>query len=751
MKRKCLAFLLILSFFLNITPVSYAQSKIDQEIAQKSTKQAVMIEFYAKALPGNEKNGLKKRENYIQHLKEKADTAQQSVRAYLKERGIAYESYYIVNMITTTLTPDQIREIAAMASVKKITPNNGGFTTMTAQELAEDPGNEYWNLEMLHVMNAWNKYNTKGEGVTIGFIDSGAVVQHEALLTAFRGYQEDGQLIGEGNWIDLIDHTPLPTDQERHGTATVSVCVGKSAERPIGVAPGAKWIAARAFSDAYASNDHILKAAQWMLAPGGDPAKAPQIINNSWGGQSSTNPWFKEMLQTWVNAGIFPVFAAGNTKSQAQPYSIENPASLPLAFAVGSVDRTKKLSPFSRRGPSLFDEAIIKPEVVAPGVKVFAASGNGGYGLWSGTSIAAPHVSGIVALILSVNPDLSVSKIRDILIESADPLKDQQFSSTPNMGYGYGIINAEKALALAGAEKVHGDMERISGANRFETSLKIARKFYPKVQTVYIANGYRFTDGLAIGALTAKENGPILLSDKEVDADILQYIETVAPQKVVIIGGESSISQRAATILKARVAQTQRIHGQNRYATAAAIAEQMENGKEVFLVSGLIDADAISVSGISSRQGVPILLTEKNSLPQETLHYLEHHKITNVHIVGGNTQISDTIERRLNEMDINTSRIAGKDRYETAALVNKQFIQNTHQIFLANGVNTADALAVSPVARLKNAAIQISDRDHLAAPVKDYLSNLNIQSITLLGGHSSLSAELEKELSHIFK
>ncbi|WP_054754998.1 S8 family serine peptidase [Piscibacillus salipiscarius] len=215
----------------------------------------------------------------------------------------------------------------------------------------------------------------------------------------------------------------------------------------IGVAPGAKWIAAKAFdTEGSGSDSDILEAAEWIMAPGGRVDMAPDVVNNSWSGGPGVNEWFLEVVQTWRAYGIFPVFAAGNASILYPngPGTIASPANYPESFAVGAVDEEDALADFSFQGPSPYDE--IKPELTAPGVNIRSTLPNGGYGEKSGTSMAAPHVAGAVALLRQANANVTVNEIEQILIETATPLTDRNFPESPNQGYGYGLLNAYDAV-----------------------------------------------------------------------------------------------------------------------------------------------------------------------------------------------------------------------------------------------------------------------------------------------------------------
>src|SRR5699024_334540 len=156
-------------------------------------------------------------------------------------------------------------------------------------------------------------------------------------------------------------------DSTSHGTHVMGTMVGAEADgsNQIGVAPGAQWIASKVFNAAGETTDSILlDAGEWMLAPGGDASKAPDVINNSWGGGPGIDEWYLDMVKAWRAAEIFPAFAAGNitTANPGGPGSVATPANYEESFAVGAIDSNDNLADFSLRGPSPYDE--IKPEIV---------------------------------------------------------------------------------------------------------------------------------------------------------------------------------------------------------------------------------------------------------------------------------------------------------------------------------------------------------------------------------------------------
>jgi hypothetical protein len=207
----------------------------------------------------------------------------------------------------------------------------------------------------------------------------------------------------------------------------------------IGVAPGAKWIAVRAL-DANGGGQlgDIHQAFQWLLAPGGSPAKAPDIVNNSWSGGPELTEFMADVAALKA-AGIIPLFAAGNQGPNAG--SVGAPANYPDTLAIGASDDLDAVAWFSGRGPSNLTTEI-KPDFVAPGTHVLSARPNGSYAYLNGTSMATPHAVGAYALLLSASPNLTGDQVTALIKDSAVPIAPTH----PNQESGWGRLDVYSAL-----------------------------------------------------------------------------------------------------------------------------------------------------------------------------------------------------------------------------------------------------------------------------------------------------------------
>lgn len=402
----------------------------------------------------------------ISELKATSLDAQQNVREFIENEEAAghaeiLHSYFIVNGMAVTATKEVAEKIASFPEVEKVLPNetrqlNIGSDVAVAETLKSHSTEENtaWNVDQIYAPEVWEK-GFDGSGIVVASIDSGVQWDHPALKENYRGYDaETGEVDHEFSWFDSATEKTEPYDDVGHGTHVTGTMVGNEPDgsNQIGVAPGAKWIAVKAFSDDGGSDADILAAAEWILAPTDKEGNsrvdlAPDIVNNSWSGGPGLDEWYRDVVKEWRHAGIFPAFAAGNVDmyNPGGPGSIANPANYPESFAIGATDKDNLIGEFSLLGPSPYDE--IKPDISAPGVNIYSSVPGDNYeDGWNGTSMASPAVSATVSLLQQVNANLSIEEAEDILIETATPLTDDDYTESPNNGYGHGLVDAHHAF-----------------------------------------------------------------------------------------------------------------------------------------------------------------------------------------------------------------------------------------------------------------------------------------------------------------
>jgi subtilisin family serine protease len=291
------------------------------------------------------------------------------------------------------------------------------------------------NLVAIKAPQAWSQ-GVNGKGLVVGFSDSGVDVKHPALSSGYRN-----------EWYDPWNHTATPTDRNGHGTHTAAGAVG----RGTGVAPGAGWIGCANLARPLGNPAYYVSCLQFMLAPHGDPARGADILSNSWGCPSEEGcaaDTLKPAVDALHAAGVFVVGAAGNTGPHCDSIT-DPPAPYAQTFTVGASNDAGVVTDFSSRGPV---SGNAKPDLVAPGEDVLSAWPGGGYKRLSGTSMAAPQVAGVVALMWQAAPSLrgDVTRTASLLRTSA-----QRASSSKACGgklrnvVGAGMVDAAAAVTLA--------------------------------------------------------------------------------------------------------------------------------------------------------------------------------------------------------------------------------------------------------------------------------------------------------------
>ncbi len=419
-----------------------------------------------------------------------ATQSQTELRTWLEQQGLPYRPLWIVNALVVEGSDTDVQTLAARAEVALLRANRvtslegamplegdaalplGAPALQFTIPSSCDPDDRRicWNIRKIQADRVWYEFGVSGEGITVATIDSGVRYDHPALLRQYRGYSATGTIDHSYNWFDPQRPASNAFDAGNHGTHTMGTIVGRadqtSGTPAVGVAPGARWIAARGCQTSICTEADLLAAAQWLLTPtdpdGSNPRPdlRPQIINNSWATSSQADEKYIGFTTAWRAAGIFPVFAAGNAQN-TRCGTIASPGDYAHVVGVGATSREDLIASFSSIGPAFNN--LLKPDISAPGqgiVSTFAGA-DLSYGTLQGTSMAAPHVAGTVALIWSANPTLigDYDATYTILTQSAAPRTDDRFrgpaysqceaTRVPNNVYGYGRVDAYAAVARA--------------------------------------------------------------------------------------------------------------------------------------------------------------------------------------------------------------------------------------------------------------------------------------------------------------
>ncbi|MFB7337905.1 S8 family serine peptidase [Streptomyces adustus] len=403
----------------------------------------------------------------FKELRATAADSQVSLKSFLDKKKIGHQDYWIANAIQVTGDQALVNELAKRADVASIVKEqhyklddietaDSKITASRTDSSANGDDTPEWGVADINADDVWNQYDDRGEGIVIANVDSGVQYNHPDLVAQYRGNNGDGSFTHDYNWYDPTGQcgsSGVPCDNNGHGTHTMGTMVGKHG---IGVAPNAKWIAAKGCESSSCSDESLLAAGQWILAPtdhnGQNPRPdlAPNIVNNSWGGGDTT--FYQDIVEAWNAAGIFEAFAAGNDGDGKTCSTAHAPGSQAPSYGVGAYDSTGTIASFSGFGPSLVDGSM-KPNISAPGVKVESTWPGSSYNTESGTSMATPHVAGAVALLWSAAPSLigNIDETRKLLNEGARNVDDTHCGGTADMNnvWGEGKLDILASVDLA--------------------------------------------------------------------------------------------------------------------------------------------------------------------------------------------------------------------------------------------------------------------------------------------------------------
>jgi len=395
-------------------------------------------------------------------LREYAGRSQARLVQLLSASKVDYKPFWIANTVRVTAGRDVVDRISTLPEVERIVADGSIVIPKPTpgQEQARIQTIE-WNIDRIRAPEVWSTFGDRGDGIVVANVDTGVQFDHPALVRQYRGNLGGGVFDHNYNWFDpsQVCGSPslVPCDNVGHGSHTMGTMVGDDGDpgaNQIGVAPHARWIAAKGCESSSCSFSALLASGQWIIAPtdlaGQNPRPdlAPNIVNNSWGGGPG-DPFYQDVVNGWNAAGIFPAFSAGNSGPGCG--SAGSPGDYLNTYAAGAFDINNQIAFFSSRGPSAF-AGETKPNVAAPGVDV-RSSVPGGYSVFSGTSMASPHVAGTVALIWAAAPSLlgQIDQTRQLLDSTAIDTEDLSCGGTAadNNVWGEGRLDAFAAVDAA--------------------------------------------------------------------------------------------------------------------------------------------------------------------------------------------------------------------------------------------------------------------------------------------------------------
>lgn len=398
-------------------------------------------------------------------LTEHANATQADLRGWLDQKGIEYIPHYLVNAVEVEGGSWRMWRVSRRDDVAWVVdaPHPRSLpATFEGNPMApgESEPRLTWGVDSIDAEVVWEDYAITGEGIIVGIADSGTDWQHPALADAYLGRNNDTH---DYTWLDPWEDASSPMDANGHGTHTAGTVLGADG---IGVAPGAQWIACRNLGRNLGNPATYLTCMEFLFAPypqdgdafrDADPTRGAHITSNSWGcppEEGCDNRTLSIGVAQLRNAGQMFVVSAGNSGPACE--TVWAPASADAALSVGATNEGGGITIFSSRGPAQTPDGsyIVKPDILAPGSGVLSAVPGGGYGYASGTSMAGPHIAGVVALMWSADSTLigDIDRTEDLLFQAADSAYDTAGTACggeyPANNAGYGLVDVDEIIAL---------------------------------------------------------------------------------------------------------------------------------------------------------------------------------------------------------------------------------------------------------------------------------------------------------------
>ena len=328
----------------------------------------------------------------------------------------------------------------------------------------------------------------------------------------------------------------------------------------------------------------------------------------------------------------------------------------------------------------------------------------------------------------------------------------------PIAAFATAAIATATLVATAAPAHAAATVDRIQGENRYTTGAAVSADAFPKpaaVTTAYLATGESFADALSAGAAAFANGGPVVLTTPgSLDAAARDELRRLQPDRVVVVGGTVAISDAVVRAVRddGQIgAEVERLGGKTRYHTAANVVTDAfpKTADTVFVATGSSFPDALSAVPAAARYEAPLLLTERDTVPEATRQAIDALQPKRIVLLGGEVAISRDVETVLEGLAYDVDRLRGKDRYLTGVAVSQDAFVGARTVYIATGQNFPDALAGGPAAGVNAGPLLLTDPGALPDAVASELLRLNPRRVVILGGTGAVSDAVRDEIARV--
>ncbi|WP_434511214.1 cell wall-binding repeat-containing protein [Desulfitobacterium sp. AusDCA] len=681
-----------------------------------------------------------------------AETIAEQVKGQIARKG---PLQFITLAFDSNRMDEVTKELKSMPGVLSVSPTQKVKLSAagSASPVTDPHYSEQWGLSKAEVPKAWNLGAT-GKGITVAVVDTGVDINHPDL---------QDNLVSGYNAITGETGLSAVQDNNGHGTHVSGIIAAElNGVGVVGVSYQAKIMPIKTMDrSGEGTDDVIADGIVWAADHGAN------IINLSLGSDTQ-EAILKEAVQYAIDQGCLVVAAGGNKEDSTNLTTITYPAADPQVLAVTATDANDNLASFSLSG--------LSAGIAAPGMHIVSDYWNNGsgYATSDGTSMAAPFVSGVAALVWSMHSDFSADHVRQVLEDSAIDLGSPGRDSS----FGYGRVDAYWAVKFADQPESLPASANVSwaggilqgGTTTTPATLTIPSRAFgsdptltPKVEITTptgIASlpsgvnpiGQPVSVALGISTSVRKQLQLSMTPDYKTfapDSSHLFYIYRWSGSRWLKVGGGVSSNTVTVGITEpgiyqigsASIPQGNRLAGADRLETAIQISQAgFPDGADTVILARAEDfPDALAGVPLAYKYHAPILLTNSTSLSDSVFNEIKRLNPQQIILLGGTGAISGGIEQELQNM-YNITRLGGANRYATAQQI-AEALGMTGEAIIVNGDNFPDAISISSIAAQNGVPILLTQSNNVPSETNQPLRKFAVSFTLAVGGEGVISSD----------